>query len=287
MAVTTKASSTGQANYQRIERAIAYLRENFRSQPSLEAVAAVVHLSPYHFQRLFTEWAGVSPKKFIQYLSLQHAKELLRRQSTVFEASAETGLSGTGRLHDLFVGIEAMTPGEYKSGGAHLDINYSMAESPFGNVVVASTPKGVCHLAFEGAEQDALAGLQRRFPRANLRQMTDRYQQSVLFIFQEDWRQLDRIKLHLAGTAFQLKVWESLLRIPAGGLATYGEVAAQIGAPGSARAVGRAIGGNPVAYLIPCHRVIQGSGQLGGYRWGGTRKAAIIGWESARAEEGH
>ncbi|MBN7797924.1 bifunctional transcriptional activator/DNA repair enzyme AdaA [Parahaliea mediterranea] len=284
MAVTTKASSTGQANYLRIERAIAYLRENFRNQSSLEEVAAVVHLSPYHFQRLFTQWAGVSPKKFIQYLSLQHAKDLLRRPSTVFEASAETGLSGTGRLHDLFVRIEAMTPGEYKSGGARLNINYSMAESPFGNVIVASTAKGVCHLAFEAAEQDALEGLQRQFPRASLRQMTDRHQQDALFIFQDDWRELDRIKLHLAGTAFQLKVWESLLRIPAGGLATYGQVAARIGAPGSSRAVGRAIGGNPVAFLIPCHRVIRSSGQFGGYRWGGARKSAMIGWESARAE---
>lgn len=278
-------SARGHTNYRRIERAIDYLVRHFREQPSLDEVAATVHLSPYHFQRLFTQWAGVSPKKFIQYLSVQHAKSLLRqRHSTLLEASHQTGLSGTGRLHDLFVRIEGMTPGEFKSGGERLAINYSFAESPFGEVVVASTPKGVCHLSFREREQDELESLQRQFPSASFRQMTDRHQQDALFIFQDDWRQLDRIRLHLAGTPFQLKVWESLLRVPGGQLASYGDIAGEMGAPGASRAVGRAIGANPVAFLIPCHRVIQSSGKLGGYRWGPTRKSAMIAWESARAE---
>lgn len=274
-----------QSHYRRVERAITYLNANFQRQPSLEEVAAAVHLSPYHFQRVFTEWAGVSPKKFVQYLSVQYAKSLLQQgPATLLDTAHETGLSGTGRLHDLFVRIEGMTPGEFKRGGEQLSINYSFAETPFGEVMVASTAKGVCHLSFQDTEAQGLSGLQRQFPRAALRQITDRHQQAALFIFQEDWRRLDRVKLHLAGTPFQLKVWESLLRIPAGRLASYAQVARDIGSPGSARAVGSAVGGNPVAVLIPCHRVIQSSGRLGEYRWGGTRKSALIGWEAARVE---
>jgi len=276
-----------QRHFERIEKAIDFIQTHFQSQPSLDEIAAAVHVSPHHFQRLFTEWAGVSPKKFMQYISLEHAKHLLQNRMTVLQAAQETGLSGTGRLHDLFVGVEGMTPGEFKNGGANLTIRYSFAETPFGNVIVASTAKGVCHLFFEDDETRALNGLNHRFPNARFQQMTDRFQQDALFIFRKDWQRLDQIKLHLAGTPFQLKVWESLLKIPRGALTTYGDIAQDIGNPKAARAVGSAVGGNPVAFLIPCHRVIQRSGRIGGYMWGPNRKTAMIGWESAQLDAGY
>ncbi|MEX0288508.1 MAG: bifunctional helix-turn-helix domain-containing protein/methylated-DNA--[protein]-cysteine S-methyltransferase [Flavobacteriaceae bacterium] len=270
-------------NYNRIAKAIGYIQANFKAQPSLDEIAEEVHLSPYHFQRMFTDWAGVSPKKFMQYLSLEYAKEILKeKQATLFDTAHETGLSGTGRLHDLFVNIEGMTPGEFKNGGATLQINYSFAESPFGNLIVASTDKGVCYMAFYQDETEAMTGLLRQFPNANLNQLVDKLQQDALFIFQTDWSELNAIKLHLHGTPFQLKVWETLLRIPKGNLANYGAIAREIGKPKASRAVGTAIGSNPVAFLIPCHRVIRSSGEPGGYRWGTPRKSAIIGWEAAR-----
>jgi len=269
-------------NYNRIASAIEYLKENFKSQPSLETVAEKVHLSAFHFQRLFTEWAGVSPKKFLQFISLEYAKSLLNeKQVTLFDLAHETGLSSTGRLHDLFINIEGMTPGDYKNGGENLQINYSFAESTFGNVLVASTPLGICHLAFAENKQESLALLKQKFPNALYKQITDLIQQNALLIFKADWSKLEKIKLHLKGTAFQLKIWETLLKIPTGSLSTYGSIAKQIDKPLASRAVGTAIGDNPVAFLIPCHRVIQSSGGLGGYMWGTTRKAAIIGWEAA------
>ena len=270
-------------NYDRIAEAIDYIKTNFKEQPSLNDIAETVHLSPYHFQRLFTDWAGVSPKKFMQYISLEYAKQLLKeKQATLFDTAHETGLSGTGRLHDLFVNIEGMTPGEYKNGGERLSINYSFAESPFGNLIVASTSKGICHMAFAKNEQQAFMDLQSRFPNANYNQMVDLNQQNALFIFQYDWSKLNQIKLHLNGTPFQLKVWETLLKIPMGELTTYGTIANTIEKPNASRAVGTAIGNNPIAFLIPCHRVIQSSGNIGGYRWGNTRKSAIIGWEASK-----
>lgn len=273
-------------NYNRIAQAIAFINENFKEQPSLEEIAAAVHLSPFHFQRLFSDWAGVSPKKFMQYTSIEYAKGLLKdKQSTLLDAAHETGLSGTSRLHDLFVTIEGMTPGEFKHGGENLKINYSFAESPFGKLIVASTPKGICHMCFEEDEKQALGNLKQTFPNATYHQIIDKFQQDALFIFQKDWNQLDTIKLHLNGTAFQLKVWESLLKIPMGSLTTYGSIAKHIGDHKASRAVGTAIGSNPVAFLIPCHRVIQSSGNIGGYRWGKTRKSALIGWEAAQIHE--
>lgn len=197
-------------------------------------------------------------------------------------AAVETGLSDAGRLHDLFVHIEGMTPSEYKNGGEQLDINFSYAESPFGVVLVASTQKGICYMGFADKADQAFKELSARFPRARFRQMTDQIQQHALNIFIQDWTQLDQIKLHLKGSPFQLKVWETLLKIPMGRRATYGEIAAQIERPGASRAVGAAIGRNPVAFLIPCHRVIQASGGLGGYMWGITRKTALIDWEAAK-----
>lgn len=273
-------------NYRRITEAIEYIRTNFKSQPSLDEVAEKIHLSPSHFQRLFTEWAGTSPKRFLQYISVEYAKRILKEeQASLFDTASETGLSSTSRLHDLFVNIEGMTPAEYKNAGNNLHINYSFAESPFGSLIVASTTKGVCYMAFEDHEEKALSDLIAKFPNAVFQRKLDVLQQNALFIFQNDWTQLSKIKLHLKGTDFQLKVWESLLRIPMGKLSTYGDLAGQIGNPKASRAVGTAIGSNPVAFLIPCHRVIQASGTVGGYMWGPTRKTAIIGWEAAKTSK--
>ena len=272
-----------QIDYNRIAEAIEYIKTNFKVQPNLDEVAEQVHLSPFHFQRLFSEWAGTTPKKFLQYISIEHAKKLLtNQQATLFDAAFETGLSGTGRLHDLFINIEGMTPAEYKNGGKNLSVNYSFAESPFGNLIVASTQKGVCYMAFNNDETNALSDLKQKFPNATFHRKLDLIQQNALFIFQNDWSKLPEIKLHLKGTDFQLKVWETLLKIPMGQLSTYGNIAEQIGNANASRAVGTAIGSNPVAFLIPCHRVIQSSGNIGGYMWGNTRKTAIIGWESAK-----
>ncbi|WP_426670995.1 bifunctional helix-turn-helix domain-containing protein/methylated-DNA--[protein]-cysteine S-methyltransferase [Mucilaginibacter sp. McL0603] len=273
-------------NYQRIADAINYIRLNFKEQPNLDEVAEKVNLSPFHFQRMFTEWAGISPKKFLQYLSVEYAKGILKeKQATLFDAAFETGLSGTGRLHDLFINIEGMTPAEYKNGGKALTINYSFAESPFGNILVASTVKGICYLAFADDKQEAFSQLQAQFANATYHQVVDMTQQNALFIFKRDWSKLSNIKLHLKGTAFQLKVWEALLRIPMGGLYTYGSLAQNISMPNASRAVGSAVGDNPVAFLIPCHRVIRSTGDFGQYHWGATRKSAMIGWEAAQVNK--
>jgi AraC family transcriptional regulator, regulatory protein of adaptative response / methylated-DNA-[protein]-cysteine methyltransferase len=270
-------------DYQRIERAIHYIREHFRQQPDLDEIARQIHLSPFHFQRLFKDWAGVSPKKFLQFTSIEYAKKLLAEQETLADVSFETGLSGTSRLHDLFVQIEGMTPGEFKEGGKALHIYYSHAETPFGNILIASTSKGICHLSFvENLSKSPEAEISQRFPAATLEQKTDLFQQQALKMFRDDWSDLDRIKLHLKGTAFQIKVWSALLQIPPGSLKSYLQIANEIGDPKASRAVGTAIGSNPIAYLIPCHRVITSSGQLGGYHWGIDRKSAIIGWEAAK-----
>lgn len=273
-------------NYERIAKAIDYINRHFKEQPNLDDVAANVHLSPFHFQRLFTDWAGISPKKFLQYTSLTYAKRILRENGgmTLFDAAYETGLSGTSRLHDLFVKIEGMTPAEYKNGGKDLVIRYDFFDSPFGSVIAASTHKGVCHMAFYEEVDRAAAMLKAKFPNATLQRKSDALQQNALAIFNSDWRKLSNIKLHLKGSEFQIKVWEALLKIPMGRLVTYGTIARQIDRPTAARAVGTAIGSNPVAFLIPCHRVIQSSGSFGGYMWGAIRKSAMIGWEGAQNE---
>jgi AraC family transcriptional regulator of adaptative response/methylated-DNA-[protein]-cysteine methyltransferase len=265
-------------NYDRIAEAINYIKLNFKEQPNLDEVAEKVNLSPFHFQRLFTDWAGISPKKFLQYLSLEYAKNILKeKRATLFDTAFDTGLSGTGRLHDLFINLEGMTPAEYKNGGKALRINYSFAETPFGNVIVASTSKGICYMAFADDRDLAFIELQQQFPNAKYQQFADAMQQNALFIFRRDWSELAAIKLHLKGTAFQLKVWEALLKIPMGSLNTYGNIAQKIELPNASRAVGGAIGDNPVAFLIPCHRVIRSTGEFGQYHWGSTRKTAIIG----------
>jgi AraC family transcriptional regulator of adaptative response/methylated-DNA-[protein]-cysteine methyltransferase len=270
-------------DFQRIEQAIRFIRENFREQPDLDQVAQEVHLSPFHFQRLFREWAGVSPKKFLQFTSIEYAKQLLQEQNSLATVSFETGLSGTSRLHDLFIQIEGMTPGEYKQGGKNLHIYYSHAETLFGDVLIASTDKGICHLSFvdnniESSELEIIS----RFPASTLEQKTDLHQQQGLRLFRGNWSDLNSIKLHLKGTPFQIKVWNALLNIPPGSLKSYQSIANEIGDANASRAVGTAIGNNPIAYLIPCHRVITSSGNLGGYHWGIDRKSAMIGWEASK-----
>jgi len=276
-------STQNQIDYERIAKAIDYIRSNFKLQPSLEEVAEKIHLSPAHFQKMFSDWAGTSPKKFLQFISLEHAKSLLKEEkASLFDTAYETGLSSTSRLHDLFVKIEGMSPAEYKNGGKSLNINYSFSESPFGKVIAASTEKGICYMAFETDQHKALGDLQAKFPNASFFERKDDFQNNALSIFSKDWTELNTIKLHLKGTDFQLKVWESLLTIPMGKLSTYGNLADKIGNPNASRAVGTAIGSNPVAFLIPCHRVIQSTGKIGGYMWGSERKQLIIGWESSK-----
>lgn len=272
-----------QIHFDRIATAIQYIQQHYKAQPTLEEVARQVHLSPQYFQRMFKEWAGVSPKKFLQFISVNHAKQILQKKKTsLLDAAYETGLSGAGRLHDLFLNIEGMTPGEYKNKGASLHIHYSFAESPFGEILVASTAKGICYLSFVDGKKETLAGLKNEFRGATFEQQTDNLQQKALNIFQQDWDNVGQVKLHLKGSDFQLKVWEALLKIPAGSLSTYGQLAQNIGRPKASRTVGTAIGKNPVAFLIPCHRVIRSSGVFGEYRWGSSRKTAMIGWEGAR-----
>jgi AraC family transcriptional regulator of adaptative response/methylated-DNA-[protein]-cysteine methyltransferase len=267
-------------NYDRVAVAIEYLSNHFREQPDLDKMASIVNLSPFHFQRLFTEWAGVSPKKFIQYLSVNYAKQILR-ENTLLDTAWETGLSGSGRLHDLFITIEGMTPGEYKNGGESLLIRYSFHESPFGRILIASTGKGICFMAFETEEEDALEMLHNLFQNAGFIHQSDSMHTAAL-AFVSNFKTDDTIRLHLKGTSFQLKVWEALLRIPSGRLTTYGAVAQRINHPGASRAVGTAVGSNPVALLIPCHRVIQQSGIFGHYHWGTVRKKALIAWEASK-----
>ena len=270
-------------NYTRIKEAIEYLDSNYKQQPDLDEVARKINLSPYHFQRMFTKWSGVSPKQFLQYISIEHAKQILKEsRATLFDAAHEIGLSGTGRLHDLFISIENMTPGEYKNGGKNLIIKYSYAETPFGEIIIASTHKGICYLSFVENKKSALELLVSNYPTATFNNATDPNQQSALSFFDHSEEHPEHILLHLKGTDFQLKVWEALLKIPLGKLTTYGDIAQQISNPKACRAVGSAIGSNPIAYIIPCHRVIQSTGTFGQYMWGSTRKTAIIGWESGK-----
>jgi len=269
-------------NYKRIAEAIEYIQQNFKEQADFEEIAKKMNLSLAHFQQLFSDWAGVSPKEFLQNISVQHAKQILdNSQLQLTETTFKSGLSDTERLHDLFVKIEVMTPEEYKNNGEKLSINYSFSESLFGGVLVASTHKGICYLCFADDEQLAFSELEKRFPKAGFIQQTDGIQQNALQVFTAERSKINTVKLHLKGTDFQLKVWEALLKIPMGNLTTYGTIAALIQKPKAARAVGTAIGSNPVAFLIPCHRVIQSSGVIGGYMWGTARKTALIGWEAA------
>jgi AraC family transcriptional regulator, regulatory protein of adaptative response / methylated-DNA-[protein]-cysteine methyltransferase len=269
-------------NYSRVAEAIEYIKENFKKQPNLDLLAEQINVSPFHFQRIFSEWAGTSPKKFLQYISIEHAKNLLKTSSSsIAEAAQETGLSSTSRLHDMFVSIEGMTPAEYKNGGKNLEIQYDFNSTAFGKIIIASTPKGICYIAFYEDKNLAFDLLRHDFPNATFSQTANEFHKKAMAVFNN---KTETIKLHLKGTDFQLKVWNALLKIPSGNLSTYGSLAGSILKPSASRAVGTAIGSNPVAFIIPCHRIIQATGNLGGYMWGTTRKTAIIAWESAKKQ---
>lgn len=275
------------ADYALVARAIEYLGTRRAVQPSLEDVAAHVGVSPFHLQRVFSRWAGVSPKRFLQYLTLEHAKTLLAESRPVLEAAYDSGLSGPGRLHDLFVTVEAVTPGEYKAQGAGLRIDYGRHGTPFGDCLLAVTERGVCGLSFlnGGGWEQAVGDLRARWPGAALAERPEVTGPTAERIFSGARHGVQQpLSLFLKGTNFQLRVWEALLRIPAGSVSTYGDVARSLDAPSAGRAVGGAVGENSIAYLIPCHRVIRSSGAVSNYRWGETRKRAMLGWESAQRE---
>jgi AraC family transcriptional regulator of adaptative response/methylated-DNA-[protein]-cysteine methyltransferase len=274
------------SDYARIEQAILFLERHAREQPRLEEVAASVGLSPYHFQRLFTRWAGISPKRFLQFQTLEFAKQLLAERRSLLEVTHETGLSSSSRLHDLFISLEAVTPGEFKLGGSGLDIRYGVHDSPFGEYLLAVCGRGLCGLHFLAgeSEDEAVRRLQEDWPRASLTGSPEVTAAWAGRIFPSRRRQAPQpLGLLVKGSNFQLKVWEALLRIPPGSVATYQDIATAIGAPGAVRAVGTAVGENPVAFLIPCHRVIRKTGAFGGYRWGAPRKRALLAWEAARS----
>lgn len=270
-------------HFERIARAIEYLRRHAEEQPDLAAAARHVNLSGHHFQRVFTRWAGVSPKRFVQFLTVEHAKSRLAMAHGVLDAAATVGLSGPGRLHDLFVTLEAMTPGEYKAGGAGLTVQYGVHETPFGNALIAMTARGICGLQFLDDEGAGVERLQSDWPAAELRRDPAATAPVAGRLFDPlASRSGSALALLVKGTNFQVRVWRALLELPLGSLATYGDIAGRVGVPSAARAVGAAVGANPIAWLIPCHRVIRESGALGGYRWGVDRKAAMLGWEAAR-----
>ncbi|MFH1766054.1 MAG: methylated-DNA--[protein]-cysteine S-methyltransferase [Gemmatimonadota bacterium] len=279
------------SDYQTVARALQYLGQHFLHQPSLEELAAHVGMSRFHFQRLFTRWAGVSPKRFLQFLTLEHAKGLLLQSEPVLQTAFASGLSGPARLHDLFISTEGVTPGEFKSRGLTLQIFYGVHPTPFGPALFARTDRGLCHLAFLDSECEreknaAVDGLRTDWPDAVLAEAPENTAALAQAIFYSGSASppITPLSLFLKGTNYQIKVWTALLRIPPGSITTYGGLAQALGAPKSARAVGSAVARNPIAFLIPCHRVIRGLGALGEYRWGAVRKRAIIGWEAAQRE---
>ena len=274
-------------DYSRIERAILFLEENYHRQPELREVAQSVHLSEFHFQRLFRRWAGISPKRFIQFLTLEHAKRLLGGSHSVLDATYDAGLSSPGRLHDLFVNIEAMTPGEFKAQGAGLRISYGFHPSPFGECLLSVTDRGICGLGFidAGGRAQILRDFRARWPEAHWEQNARLTEPYIRRIFGAEKQNGHRpITLVLHGTNFQIKVWEALLRIPMGSVVPYEDLAITVCSARAARAVGGAVGKNPIAFLIPCHRVIRKAGGIGGYHWGAARKRAMLAWEAARTE---
>ncbi|MDY6792938.1 MAG: methylated-DNA--[protein]-cysteine S-methyltransferase [Thermodesulfobacteriota bacterium] len=273
-------------DYKRIEKAIQYLEANFKSQPTLEKIAESVHLSKYHFDRMFKRWAGISPIQFMQFMTLDYTKERLAESKSILETALDAGLSGPSRLHDLFVTFEAMTPGEFKKQGAGLEIFYDFCDSPFGDCLIATTERGICHLGFVKGDKrsEALNQLFETWPGAVFTES-----HKPINLIAKDIFRYDRNKnpgpfnLHLKGTNFQINVWKALLSIPEGWVVSYQDIASHIGHPKAFRAVANAIAINPVAYLIPCHRVIAKSGKIHQYRWGSARKKALIGWEAARS----
>ena len=270
-------------DYRRIEQAILYLENHYKDQPELGQVAANIGLSEYHFQRLFTRWAGVSPKRFLQFLTKEGAKDLLDRSENLLETTHQVGLSSLGRLHDLFITAEAVTPGEYKSRGGGVTIRYGIHPTPFGKCLIATTDRGICHLSFvQNSEGDAIDDLVTEWKQAT---MIEDHRSTVgliepIFDLRYNHRGKS-LNVHLRGTNFQLKVWEALLQISVGEVTTYAGIASRIGNPGATRAVGTAVGHNPIAVLIPCHRVIRKVGDFGNYRYGALRKKALLAREFA------
>ena len=278
-----ESSNTEQRDYQRIEKALGFVAENYRQQPTLSEIAAEVHLSEHHFQRLFQRWAGVSPKQFLQYLTLQHASDCLAAGMSTLDTTYEVGLAAPARLGELFIRLEALTPGEFKTGGAGLEIQYGFHQSRFGKCLVGVPALGICGLHFVAAnteEEEVFTEFKARLPNAVYTRNQSATATTVAQIFNSSEK--STLSLLVGGTPFQLKVWEALLRIPTGHRVSYQQLAQSIDKPGAMRAVGTAVGCNPVAVLIPCHRVIRGDGQLGGYRWGLGRKLAVQGWESTK-----
>jgi AraC family transcriptional regulator of adaptative response/methylated-DNA-[protein]-cysteine methyltransferase len=266
------------SDYERVRDAIVYIDQHASEQPTLEDVAAHVGLSPYHFQRLFKRWAGVSPKRFLQHVTAARAKELLRDSTPVLDASFAVGLSSPGRLHDLLVTAEAVTPGEYRSGGEGLTVSYGVHESPFGLCLLGTTDRGVCALEFRAEEDidDAVEELRSSWSRASLVHDQKGTGALVARIFEPAEKTDEPLTLLLKGTNFQMKVWEGLLRVPDGSLISYGDLAARLDMPSATRAVANAVGANPIAYIIPCHRVLRSTGALGGYRSGTDRKLVML-----------
>ena len=267
------------ANYRRIEKVITHIDRNYERQPDLDELARVAGLSVFHFSREFRRWAGLSPARYLRTLSLSVAKRELNDRGSVLAAAWAAGLSGGGRLHDLFVQFEAVTPGEYKAGGAGLSLSHGFAGSPFGRIHAATSDRGLAYLAFvDGSDERAIAELRRRWPRAAL----SRDDVAAASIARQAFAEREgRIVLAPVGTNFQVKVWQALLELGSRGPTSYGELAEAIGSPGASRAVGQAVGANPVAWLIPCHRVLRRDGALGGYHWGVERKRAMLAWEHA------
>jgi AraC family transcriptional regulator of adaptative response/methylated-DNA-[protein]-cysteine methyltransferase len=273
------------ADYDVVRRAIAFLSEHWRAQPEIDAIAEAAGVSASDLHHLFRRWAGITPKAFLQALTLDHARRLLRESASVLDASFEVGLSGPGRLHDLFVTHEAMSPGEWKSGGTGLTISYGFHPSPFGNALVMATERGLAGLAFAdaGEERSALADMGGRWPQAKLVDDAARTAPLAQRIFDSKlWRAQQPLRVVLIGTDFEVRVWETLLRIPMGRAMTYSGIAASIHAPKAARAVGAAVGKNPVSFVVPCHRALGKNGDLTGYHWGLTRKRAMLGWEAGK-----
>ena len=273
-------------DYQRIASAIQYIEKNASAQPSLTEIAASIHLSEYHFQRLFQRWVGISPKRFLQHITKEYAKQLLRESESVLDAAYQSGLSSPGRLHDLLVTWEAVTPGEYKNRGAGMQITYGIHPSPFGECLIAISERGVCQLSFvdPGGHAKTITELEAKWPLVELIESaaaTDEMNTRLWEHFQGNVT-TEPIPISLRGTNFQLKIWEALLRIQPGAIVTYQDIAVQIGLPRAARAVGNAVGNNPIPVIIPCHRVIRKSGEFGNYRYGATRKKALFGWEQAK-----
>ncbi len=287
-AMTDQPSQTLQPqDYELVRGTIEFLSDHWRDQPTLEEIASHAGMSPTHYQKVFTRWAGISPKQFIQAITLDRARQLLRDSASVLDATYEVGLSGPGRLHDLFVTHEAMTPGVYKAKGEGVEITYDFHPSPFGRALVMVTEHGLAGLAFadEGGETAALDDMMSRWPRATYRRdaaATGRFAERIFH--PELWQEDQPLRVVLIGTDFEIRVWETLLRIPVGRATTYSNIAGHLGKPSAARAVGSAVGRNPISFVVPCHRVLGKSGNLCGYHWGLTRKQAILGWEAGLTE---